>query len=166
MAMSVVAGISQFQQQRQEADDAEAEANYRAQVDQQNAKRAEYMAQDALARGAEDERKERIRGRLLQGEMVAALAQNGMDPYSGSGLEMFVDQAGTNEQNSLDVRNSAQREAQDYRIRANQFTSNAALTKIAGENTAKKKRYQATGSLLSTAGEVATKWNSYKTAGT
>ena len=166
MAMSVVQGVMSFQEQRQQADDAEAEANYRSQVDVENAKRAEYLAEDAEKRGKTEQRKEEIRTQLAMGALRAGVAANGVVVDEGSSMDMLVDEAGAGKLRELETKNNADREAQDFRIRSDQFTSNAALTQVAGTNKANAARSKATGTLLSTAGSVASKWYKFSTAGT
>lgn len=165
MAMMAVSGLQQASAQRQAGKEAKAEAEYRAAIDRNNALRAEYLAEDAIERGKQEEREERIRGRLLIGQMRAVLAANGADVNSGSALDLQIDQAETNELEAQTVRNNAQREAQEFRIRASNYESEASLTQLAGENAYNSSKRKARGTLLSTAGKVAGSWYSSYSAG-
>ena len=157
---AVGTGITAYGQYQQ-GKAAQAEANYRAAIQRNNAIRAGYLAKDARERGLEAQRKQGLQGRLLLGKARTALAANGVliDASDTSG-DLLVDQAA---QNTLDVAvvgNNAEREAQGYLIRAQNFESEASLTEFAGANARRNANIKALGTLVGGAGDVSSKWYS------
>ena len=165
LAATAASGVMQAYGQMQQGKAAKAEANYRAALQRNNATRAEYAAQDALERGSEAERQQRVKGRLLLGQMRAVLGSSGQVVDEGSAGELVVDQAGISEQDALTVRSNAEREAFGFRTQAQDFRSEAGLTEMAGANAARSSKFAAAGTLLSTGGTVASQWYGFKKAG-
>lgn len=165
IAMSVLSAVVGAVGAQQQGKAAQAEADYRAAIDRNNAIRAGYAADDAIARGKEAEKQERLRGRLLVGRMRASLAGSGQVIDEGSAGNLVIDQAGTNEQNALNVRANAAREAYGYRSQAANFESSASLSTLSGRNARSAGNLAAAGTLLSGAGKVATKWYEFDEAG-
>lgn len=141
------------------------QAQYAAQIQENNSRRAEIFARDALQRGEEAERQQRVKGRLLLGQMRAVLAGSGQVVDEGSAGDLVIDQAGVNELDALNVRANAEREAYSYRIRAADFQDQANLTRISGQNAQADAAFSAGGTLLGTTGQVAGKWYQFKRAG-
>ena len=202
MVMAVAGGAMSYMQQREQGKQAQsaanynaassrinaandkAEADYRASVDDQNAKRAQFMAEDSIARGNEAQADERLRGRLLVGQMRAVMAGNGVqiDGNDSSG-SLIIDQQKQNAKNTESVGNNAAREAEGFRIQAEQFEQNAKLTRIGGANAVSsgerdaqslerngqiaknEANNNATSSLINSAGSVASKWYTFKKDG-
>jgi len=156
--MSAYGMYQQGQQQKKQAE-------YQSAVARNNAMRAEYMAQDAQQRGIIAEQQQRLKGRLLLGSMRASQASSGVDINEGSALDLQVSQAGVNELDALNVRNNAEREAQNYRLQASDFTGQAGLYQFAGNNAASNGAWGAAGSLLGGVGSVAGKWYAFDKAG-
>ena len=179
LAGTLIGGFMQFRQQQAQAAHAQAqarnarlEAEYRAEIHQNNATRAEFLAQDAIARGKEAEADERTRGRLVLGQLRAAFAGSGQVVDEGSAGQVIDDQAAQGEVNARTVRRNFALEAQEFRIRGQQFESDAGLTRFAGENRARDFEAQsqasessAFGTLLGTGAKVATKWYEYSRVG-
>lgn len=165
IATSIIGGITTAYGQMQAGKAANAEAKYKAAIQHNNAIRAGYLADDAIARGKEEKRKTALKGRLLVGKMRATLAANGVEVNSGSASDLTVDQQGINSLDVFTAENNAAREAQEYLIRADQFESEAALTRLSGANAARNSKFQAAGTLLTTAGSVAGKWYQFDKEG-
>lgn len=165
IAASVISGVMTAYGQQQAGKSAKAEANYRAAIQQNNAIRAEYQAQDALKRGAQAEQQERLRGRLLVGQMRAVMGGSGQVVDEGSAGEMVVDQAGQNEFQAQVVRSEAAREAWSFREQGKTFESEAALSRVSGANAARNANFQAAGTLLTSGGKVASQWYQFKSEG-
>lgn len=162
LAMTAVSGVMSAYGQLQAGKASKAQANYQAAIQRNNAIRADYAAQDALSRGKEAENRQRIKGRLLIGQMRAVLGGSGQVIDTGSAGGLVIDQAGTNELDALNVRANAAREAYGYQTQAGNFRSQASLTQIAGANAASNSKFQAAGTLLSTGGKVAGQWYDFK----
>ncbi len=165
LATTVIGGIIQFQGQRAAGKAARAEAEYKAALAQNNRIRAEYLAEDAIERGKEEEAEERLRGRMLVGLMRAELASSGQVVDEGSAGELTIDQAELNELNAITVRTNAAREAQEFRIRASQFGSEADLQEFAGRQAERRSRRSGLGTLLTTATSVAGRWYQFRQQG-
>jgi hypothetical protein len=166
---SLVAGIASGAMsafgQVQQGKAAQAQANYQAAIERNNAIRADYLAEDAISRGKESERQERLRGRMLIGQMRAVLASSGQVVDEGTALDLTVDQAETNELNAQTVRNNAAREAQEFRIQATNSRGQADLFQLSGANAASSGTVGAAGTLLGSAASVSGKWYEFKKAG-
>lgn len=161
VASTAMTAYGMYQQGQQQ----KAQAEYQSAVARNNAMRAEYMAQDAQQRGVIAEQQQRLRGRLLLGSMRASQASSGVDINEGSALDLQVSQAGANELDALNVRNNAEREAQNYRLQAADYTGQAGLYQYAGNNAASNGMWGAAGSLLGGVGSVAGKWYAFDKAG-
>lgn len=142
-----------------------AQLKYQAQVAENNKIRAQYLQEDALKRGQIAERQERLRGRLLIGQMRSAIGSSGAIVDQGSALDLTVDQAGVNELDALNVRNSAAREAQGFEIQGQEFGREAVLSRNAASTARSNALLSATGTLLGTAGSVADKWYRFNQKG-
>lgn len=162
LAATAASGAMSAYGQIQAGNAAKSQAGYQAAIQRNNAIRADYAAQDALTRGKEAEKRQRIKGRLLIGQMRAVLGGSGQVIDTGSAGELVIDQSGTNELDALNVRANAAREAYGYRTQAGNFRSQAGLTQLAGNNAASNSKFQAAGTLLSTGGKVAGQWYSFK----
>lgn len=116
---------------------------------QYNAAIAEAQAQDAIARGKQDEDRYRASIRQNIGSARAAYAAQGVDVGSGSAAEVQGDIAYLGELDALQLRNNAAREAWGYRVEARNYLDQ-------GRNARTAARNQIIGSVLGTAGQVAT----------
>ena len=165
IAVTVVSGAMTAYGQHQQGQAAKAEGDYRAAIGRNNQIRANFLADDALTRGKEEKRKAALRGRLLIGQMRTALGANGVEVNTGSAADMQVDQAGVNSLDVFTAENNAEREAQEYMIKAQNFENEAMLSEFAGANAARAGKTAAAGTLLKTAGSVAGKWYQFDQAG-
>lgn len=165
IAAAVVGGVTTAYGQMQAGKAARAEGNYKAAIEHNNAIRAGYLADDAIARGKIEERQQRLRGRLLVGQMRTALAGSGQVIDEGSAGELVVDQSGVNELDALNVRANAEREAYGLRAEGANFESSARLSRLGGANAARNAKFAAASTLLSTGGSVASKWYDMKKVG-
>lgn len=123
------------------------QANYQNKVAENNAISAKYAAEDALARGAVEEQKQRDRTRAIMGQQRAALAANGIDATTGTGSQLLTDAAGFGEFDALTVRNNAMKQAYGLNVQADNFTAEGKAAKVAGRN-------QAIGTVLTTGSKM------------
>lgn len=86
-------------------------ADYQEAVGENNAKSAEYAAKDALDRGAVAEQQQRNRTRAVLADQNAALAANGLDTTTGTGLQILSDTAGIGEFDAQTIRSNAMKKA-------------------------------------------------------
>ncbi|HLA14756.1 MAG TPA: hypothetical protein VJZ25_07010 [Gemmatimonadaceae bacterium] len=110
-------GLQATTQWRQ-GDAARARGEYLGAMEEQNAKLADWQAEDAIARGYETAFKHR-------GAQRAALAAQGISVGSGSALDVQLD-------DELIIRNNARLAAWGYRVEAAGFRSRAHLARVGG----------------------------------
>ncbi len=101
-----------------------------------NAVSEKYAADDAMARGAVEEQKQRDRARKVMGEQRAALAANGMDATTGSGSQILTDSAGFGEFDAIVARNNAMKQAYGFDTQADNLRAQGAAARKAGTNQA------------------------------
>jgi hypothetical protein len=108
---ALIKGQSQLQQGQA--------ASYAASYNQQT---AQLQADDAIARGVEDERRFRVGVSQLIGQQRAGFSGQGVDINSGTPLAVQQDAARQGELDALTIRNDAFREALGYKIQAENFS--------------------------------------------
>lgn len=140
----------------QQADASRNMANYNAQVADNNAKTAEYAAQDAIRRGDEEAAAIRRNADMLKGSQRASMAARGLDLAEGTAQELqdqtdffsFADQA--------TARTNAQREAWAARNQGANYRSEAGMQRATARGI--NPMLSAGASLLGGAGQVASRW--------
>ena len=103
------------------------QANYQAQVAENNQKIAQHQAIDALTRGSEKERNQRLKVEGFKGKQRSILAASGFDANTDDALDILADTAAIGEVDALTVRNNAEREAYQYRVAASSSGAQAGL---------------------------------------
>jgi hypothetical protein len=99
-------------EKQREASESQAElADYNADV-------ADLQAADAIARGADEESKFRTSVRQMIGTTRADFGASGVDVGFGTALDVYADQAMIGEQDALQIRTNAAREAWGYKVQA------------------------------------------------
>lgn len=164
LAVTAIGGVMQAQGQAQAGKAANDAAKYQAKVAENNAILARRSKEDALARGAEAEARQRAQGRLLLGKQRAAFASNGVDVGSDSVADIQASQAGLNELDALTVRANAQREAAGYEMEAYNYTAQGQMLRAQGAQQEAAGKGAAMGTLLSTGASVGSQW--YQMGGT
>ena len=129
--------ISQARGQKQAAAAKAQEYEYQAKIDDNNRKVALWKAQDAQDRGAKEE--------------------------DGSALDILGDTAALGELDALTIRSNAEREAYENKVNASNLAANAGMKRMGAANSLIAGRINATTSLLSGAGSIASKWANYST---
>lgn len=114
-----------------------------------NAGLADMQAQDAIARGAENEQALRRQGRQVAGAQRAALAGQGVDvnDVNGTAGQLQVDTQLAVEEDARRIRANAMREAFGYRV-------GAISTRLQGQQAQIGGYQQATGTLLTSGASV------------
>jgi hypothetical protein len=110
------------------------QANYQADIENQNKKTALLAAADAIHRGDIAETAARTRTRLLISKQRAGFAAAGVELGSGSPASTTADTAMFGEMDALTIRNDAAREAWGYVAQSEDFKRRAALVKSAARN--------------------------------
>ncbi len=166
LAATVIGGAVQAYGQMQAGKAEQERQEYTAAVNRNNAIRADYLAEDAIDRGNVEEANERLRGRIVIGQIRAVMAGSGQVVDEGSAMQFVADQSATNEQDARTIRNNAQREAQEHRLRATDYRQQADLNIAAGNNARTAGNINAFGTLIGAGGRVADKWYRFQRVGT
>lgn len=97
-----------------------------------NASIADLQAQDAIARGAEQESRFRQGVRVMVGSQRAGLAASGVDVGFGSALDVQADAAFLGELDALTIRTNAARESWGYNVQGEDLRKRAAILRKEG----------------------------------
>jgi hypothetical protein len=127
-----------------------------AQVQRNNALIAGWQADDALARGNQSALRVRMQARGVKGKQRAAMAANGVDTTTGSALDVLTDTDYFAEVDVATVKDNAAKEAWALRNQAAGASADASL--LAGRAAAESPLAAGATSLLTSAGQVASRW--------
>jgi len=148
MASSKAAAAQLAAQQQQAA--------YQAQVDRNNAQIEIWRADDAMKRGAEEERKHRLEVVQNKGEATAKYGAGNVVIGEGTPAGVIEDIAELGELDAQTIRSNAEREAWEYRMRANNYLAQAGLQDIAAGGSSTSPSTALGGSTT-----VSSTWNNY-----
>ena len=162
IAFSAFGAIQQFQSQRQQAKAEKQSSEFNAAVQRNNALVAERQAGAARDVGKVKAAQEQLEARRLIGLQRAGTAGRGGALSSESAQGLFQDTAGIGQINATNQRAIAARESLGFSTQASNLRAQAGLTLVEGSNRASALNSAATSSLITGAGSVATKWNSFR----
>lgn len=131
-----------------------------AQVASNNKQYATWQAEDAIRRGQKSAVATQLKARQLKGSQIASFAARGIDLGEGSALNILTD---TDYMGAIDantVTDNAAKEAWMYRTQAGNYGANADLLRLRAKSS--NGLGAAAGTLLTTAGNVASKWYDWK----
>lgn len=160
-ALTAAAAGTQMYGQYQEGQAAKEQAQYQAQVAENNSLAATYAAQDARARGRQAELDQRAKNRLARGNYRANAAQRGVLVDSGSAGEALVDAAGVGEVDALMIRSNAEREALGYESQGREFMGESRLRRASGRNAVRAAALGNVSTLLTAGSSVSDRWTRY-----
>lgn len=123
-------------------------AESQAQLADYNAGVAELQAQDAVARGAQDESRFRQGIRQVIGSQRAGLAAGNVDVGFGSSVDVQADAAFLGELDALTIRTNATREAWGYKVTAEDSRRRAEILRKEGAAAAAAGNVKAGGQIL------------------
>lgn len=132
--------------------------NYQAQVAKNNQVIAEQSREYALEAGQAQAHTTALKGRAIGGKIKAMQAASGVDVNTGSPVDV---QESQREQSQLDVEtvlNNAQLSAYGYRVKGDNYASEATLKEKAADDAETAGYVKAAGGLLSSAGSLGFKW--------
>jgi hypothetical protein len=109
-------------------------AKYSAAVDRNNATLKDQQAEQVSKIGAIEEERHRRKVQQAIGGQRAALAANGLDLSSGTPLDLVTETAALGEEDALNIRFNAAREAWGFREEAKSLRGAAAYKTTAGKN--------------------------------
>lgn len=139
--------------------------NYQAQVQRNNATIAAAQAADAQAAGDKDASDNMLRTSQRIGTQRAQAAGSGLDPNSGSPLDIQASTAAIGKEDDLTIRSNTARRVYGYQVQGMSDTAQAQLDASGAQNAEISGFINGTSSLLGGASSVAGKWDAFKTAG-
>jgi hypothetical protein len=107
------------------------QAKYESGVAKINSQMESDRARDAITRGQDDVRVLQNKQGQERGQMIAALAANGIDPSFGSASDVIQDQRQMNAEDQLAATHNYEREAMGYRINAANYLGQSRAAKSA-----------------------------------
>lgn len=149
---AVGAGVSAYSASEQ-ADASKKAANYRAQVEANNAKIASYQRSAALQQGEEEAQRSMMEQSQTLARQRAALASNGVDLNSGSAIDLQATTKFLGQQDVNAIQDNAARKAWGYQVDSSNYQAESNLSKWKSTSTNPTKVGVITGvsSLLSSA---------------
>jgi len=135
--------------QIQQGKAAKAQANFQAQIAENNSIIAGRAADDARERGRIAAGERDVKTRQFIGKQRVALASSGQEVDIGSGLEITSDTAALGKLDSLRIINNAEREAIGLETQSANFTADATAKRAAGKNAKRASELNALNSLVS-----------------
>lgn len=137
-------------------------ADAQAQQARNNAILAGRAADDATARGDIAAQQKANQTNQLLGQQRVGLAANGVDPNSGSALDLQSDVAGNGELDQLTIKSNAAREAAGYQAQGMNYSTQASIDEADSQNALSAGALKATSSLIGGAGSVASSWYQFQ----
>ena len=135
-------------------------ANYQAQVAQNNAQIAQQNANAAMAAGAQKVQMEGMKNAAKMGAVKAAQAANGVDVNTGSNVDVQVSERQIGDLDEQQTQHNAQLQAYGYRTQASNFQAEAGLDQARADQAIPGSILSAGGGLLSSASGINFKWGS------
>lgn len=129
-------------------------AKYNAQIDENNAKTAEYAALDAQARGQQEADMHRARVRQALGAQRVSIAASGGALTDDTSLAILGDTAQFGELDALTIENNAAREAWGLRVQRDNSIASAAGQRFQGAAAKQAGYTNAAGTILSGIGQI------------
>jgi hypothetical protein len=123
IAVVAIAAVSAFAAAKTQ----KAQAEYQGKVAANNAKAAEWQAEDAIQRGNAAADNVRRRGGQTAGSQRAAMAAAGLDIGTGSALSILEDTDYFNQLDQNTVRDNAAREAWGYKVQGSNAQATAQM---------------------------------------
>jgi hypothetical protein len=161
VAGGVVGGVSSYQQGKAQ----QAQYNYQAKVNEENAKIAQENANVQRQQGIEEARLQRIKAASTIGAQKTAMAANGVDITQGTAVDVISDTAAMGELDALQTQYNYEMKARGYEAQAGNFQNQANLDVISGKNAysagkmnAINSGIQGLGQSANSAGQLAMKW--------
>lgn len=157
IAGGVVGGVSSYQQGKAQ----QAQYNYQAKVNEENAKIAQENANVQRQQGIEEARLQRMKAIKTIGSQQTAMAANGVDVTQGTAVDVIADTAAMGELDALQTQYNYEMKARSYEAQAGNFQNQANLDVISGKNAYTAGKIGAVQSGLAglqQTADVATKW--------
>jgi len=134
---------------------------YEAGVAKNNALYADRQAEDAIERGKQEQLNHARKVAALRSEQQAAFAAEGLDLGFGSALDVAGDTTVMGLADQATIRENHEREAQGYRISAQNYRAKAAASKAASRNALISTALDTAATVLSSASQVGSTMSTY-----
>jgi hypothetical protein len=164
-ALAILAGtstVSSLYSQHQAAKGAKAMGEYEGKILETNARYADEQAEDALARGKEEEDRHKAAVRMLIGSQRTAIAAQGIELGSGSALDLQLEAEGLGALDALTIRNNARRESFGYKVQATDYRNRASLSRMGAIGQARGIQNQQVTTLLTGAAQIGSIYSNRK----
>lgn len=158
MVATGAGGIMQASGQAEAGESANRMYQYRAGISQINSHIAEQNADYALKVGEVDAQREGMKTRGVVGALRAKGSASGIDVNTGSKARVGESAEMVGEQNAAVARADAAKRAYGHRVEAMNATAQGELYRVAGAEEERAGKIKAAGTLIGTAGSVASKW--------
>jgi len=165
LGTTVASGIAGTFGAIQQGQASAAAANYNAQLNTQNAAVAKENAAIAGQAGSQQAAMSSQKTRAALGSIKAGEAGSGIDVNSGSAVDVQASTRELGELDALTVRSNATKEAYGYQNQAENFEAQSNLDRYEAKNDAAAGWLNGATTLLGSAGNAATQWNSFKLSG-
>lgn len=148
LALGAFSTYKAAQAQKKAGEANQAAANSQADLADYNAAVASVQAEDAVARGAQEESRFRTGVRGLIGSQRAGFAGGNIDVGFGSAVDVQADSAFLGELDALTIRTNAAREAWGYKVQAEDLHKRADIARKTGVMVAETGRANATSAYI------------------
>ena len=132
----------------------QAQMNYQAQVNKQNARIAQQNADQKRQEGIEESRLQRMKTIQKVGAQQSALASNGVDISEGTALDIIEDTSAIGELDALTTRYNYETQALAYEQQSRNYKNQASLDILSGQNAYKAGLMNAVGSGIKGLGDT------------
>jgi len=160
-ASALGSGVSAFGAMLKGGADA-AMYNYRAGVAEMNQRVAQQNADYARQAGEVQAQEEGMKTRAQVGHIRAVAGASGLDVSSGSPLAVRTSAEEVGQENIALIRSDAAKKAYGYEVQALSYGAESTLDRFAADRSKTAGMFEAAGTLLGGAGNVASKWLQYK----
>ena len=144
----------------------QSQSNYQAQVARNNAVIQDQNARTATLAGEEQQQQSGFKTAAMIGAQRTAFAASGIDPNSGSALDIQTDQAKKGMLDQLTIVNNAARQSYGYNLASISDNSQAELDQANGNMQMDAGLMSGFGSILSGASSVGGKYLAFQQSGT
>lgn len=162
---SVVQGVVGYEGAKAEAKAQSQAAAYNSQVALNNASVAAQNARLAGEAGQVQVANQELKARAALGNIKANQGASGVDVNSGSSVDTRISADEVAQQDALNIRANAAKEAYGYQTQKQSYESEAGLKKYESEADLKAGQIQADTTLLGGLGQAGSSWASFKMAG-
>lgn len=138
IALAALSAASSLSSAQMSASAQKAQARFDATQYEGNARLADFKAREATRIGEKEVQRASLQNKRLVGRQRAVAAAQGIDPDSGSALDISEETAGLSALDQVTIRNNAWKQAWGYQSEASQLRSQAAFTRIQGKSNVQK----------------------------